>query len=151
MSTQKIQLAIKATPEEVWSALTSPTVSPAYYFGFEAHYDLNAGAEYSYVSEGRQVITGRLIDVVEERRLSMTFLGTWAPDVAELPASTVTYELGEAAMGVQGVTTVTLTHEGLPDTESARNVEKGWVLILSGLKTLLETGSPLMPAPPAHD
>jgi uncharacterized protein YndB with AHSA1/START domain len=147
MTTQKIQLAIKASPEEIWAALTSPEISPAYYFGFEAHYDLTPGAGYRYVSGGHEVITGRLIDVVEGTRLSMTFVGTWAPDVAELPESTVTYELGDAAMSIPGITALTLTHEGLPDTDSAHNVERGWVLILSGLKTLLETGSPLVPAP----
>ena len=149
MSTQKIQLAIKATPEEVWAAVTDPAVTPAYYYGFEAHYDLAPGTPYSYLSGGRPVITGRLQEVVRGEKLSMTFAGTWAPDVAELPESVVTYEFGETAMAVPGVTALTLTHEGLPDTDSARNVEKGWVLILSGLKTLLETGRPLVPAPSA--
>lgn len=149
MTTQKIQLAIKASPAEVWAALTDATVSPAYYYGFEAHYDLSPGAAYSYVSAGNTVITGTLLEVVDEKKLRMTFAGTWAPDVAELPESTVTYELGETAMAIPGLTALTLTHEGLPDNDSARNVEKGWVLILSGLKTLLETGEPLLPAPTA--
>lgn len=147
MTTQKIQIAINASRAEVWAALTDPAISPAYYYGFEAHYDLTPGATYSYLSEGQEVITGTLIDVVDERRLSMTFVGTWAADVAELPESTVTYDLGQTAMAIPGLTALTLTHEGLPDTDAARNVEKGWVLILSGLKTLLETGSPLVPAP----
>jgi len=149
MTTQKIQTAIKASPAEVWAALTDPAISPAYYYGFEAHYDLTPGAAYSYLSGGHEVISGSLLDVVEGKKLSMTFAGTWAPDVAELPESTVTYELGDAAMSVPGVTAVTLTHEGLPDSDAARNVEKGWVLILAGLKTLLETGSPLVAAPAA--
>ena len=147
MTTQKIQIAIGADPSQVWKALTEPTITPAYYYGFEARYDLTPGAQYSYVSDGRPVITGRLIDVVEGKKLSMTFAGSWAPDVAELPESVVTYELGDTAMAIPGVTALTLTHEGLSDTDAARNVEKGWVLILSGLKTLLETGHPLVPAP----
>ncbi|MFE1644172.1 SRPBCC domain-containing protein [Microbacterium sp. P01] len=149
MTTQKIQLAIKAAPEEVWRALTSAEVSPAYYYGFEAHYDLTEGAAYSYVVEGQPVIEGRVDEIIENRKLRMTFVGRWTPDVARLPVSTVTYELGETAMAVPGLTALTLTHEGLPDTETARDVEKGWVLILSGLKTLLETGHPLVPAPAA--
>ena len=147
MTTQKIQIAIKADPAQVWAAVTDPTITPAYYYGFEARYDLTPGAAYAYLSGGQPVITGRLRDVVEGKKLSMTFRGTWAADVAELPESIVTYELGEAAMAVPGLTALTLTHEGLPDTESARNVEKGWVLILSGLKTLLETGRPLIATP----
>ncbi len=147
MPTQKIQLAIKASPAQVWAALTDANISPAYYYGFEAHYDLAAGEPYSYVSGGHEVITGTLLEVVETEKLRMTFAGTWAPDVADLPESVVTYELGETAMAIPGLTALTLTHEGLPDTDAARNVEKGWVLILSGLKTLLETGAPLIPAP----
>ena len=50
-------------------------------------------------------------------------------------------------MAIPGLTALTLTHEGLPDTDAARNVERGWVLILSGLKTLIETGRPLVAAP----
>jgi uncharacterized protein YndB with AHSA1/START domain len=146
MTIQKIQLAIKASPAEVWAALTEASISPAYYYGFEAHYDLTPGADYSYVSGGHQVITGRLLDVIEGKKLSMTFAGTWAPDVAELPESTVTYELGDTAMAIPGLTALTLTHDGLPDNDAAHNVENGWVLILSGLKTLLETGQPLVPA-----
>jgi uncharacterized protein YndB with AHSA1/START domain len=149
MTTQKIQLAIKATPSEIWAALTDPSITPAYYYGFEANYDLVPGAQYSYVSGGRPVITGRLRDVVAGQKLSMTFAGTWADDVAELPESVVTYELGDTAMAVPGLTALTLTHEGLPDTAASSNVEKGWVLILSGLKTLLETGEPLVPVPAA--
>lgn len=146
MTAQKIQIAIGADPAQVWTAITDPTITPAYYYGFEAHYDLTPGAEYSYVSNGRRVITGRLREVVEGKKLSMTFAGSWAPDVAELPESVVTYDLGETAMAIPGLTALTLTHEGLPDTGAARDVEKGWVLILSGLKTLLETGHPLVPA-----
>lgn len=148
MTTRKIQIAIKASPEQVWTALTDPSITPAYYYGFEAHYDLTPGSPYSYVNGGERVITGRVTDVIEREKLSMTFAGTWAPDVAELPESFVTYELGETAMAVPGLTALTLTHDGLPETESARNVEMGWVLILSGLKTLLETGTPLVPAAP---
>lgn len=149
MTTQKIQLAIKASPAEVWAALTDPAISPAYYYGFEAHIDAAPGAAYSYVSQGQTVITGTVLEAAEGEKLRMTFAGTWAPDVALLPESTVTYELGPTAMAIPGLTALTLTHKGLPDNDAARNVEKGWVLILSGLKTLLETGAPLIPAPTA--
>ena len=43
-TTQRIQLAIRATPEEVWRALTDGAVTPAYYVGFAAEYDLTVGA-----------------------------------------------------------------------------------------------------------
>jgi uncharacterized protein YndB with AHSA1/START domain len=148
MSTQKIQTVIAATPEQVWAAITDANISPAYYYGFVAHYDdLTAGAPYEYRVGDAVMIAGDLREVVEGEKIGMTFRGQWTPAVAELPESIVTYELGPTAMNVPGLTQLTLMHEGLPDTETAREVEKGWVLILSGLKTLLETGRPLVPAP----
>lgn len=149
MTTHTIQLAIKASPEAIWAALTDPATSPAYYFGFEAHFDLAPGARYSYLAGGQEVITGTLIDVVDAERLGMTFRGTWAPDVADLPETTVVYQLGPTTMALPGVTELTLVHEGMPDSDAARNVARGWVLILSGLKTLLETGAPLVTPPAA--
>lgn len=148
MTTQKLQIVIEATPQEVWNALTDAATTPAYYYGFAGHYDdLTSGAAYEYRVGDAPVITGVLRDVVTTSRLSMTFNGAWTEDVARLPESVVTYELGESAMSVPGLTHLTLRHEGLPDTETARDVERGWVLILSGLKTLLETGRVLVPAP----
>lgn len=147
MSTQKIQLAINATPAEVWRALTDPSVSPAYYFGFEAHIPATAGAPYSYLKDGHEVITGTVLDVVEGEKLSMTFRGAWTADVATLPESRVTYLLSDTAMAVPGLTHLTLIHEDLPDNPISADVERGWVLILSGMKTLLETSAPLLPAP----
>ncbi|WP_322411253.1 SRPBCC domain-containing protein [Microbacterium invictum] len=149
MSTQKIQLAINAPAADVWRALTDPAISPAYYYGFEAHIPAVAGAAYSYLMDGHEVITGTVTDVVEEERLSMTFRGSWAPDVAELPESRVTYVLSDTAMSIPGLTQLTLIHEGLPEGPTSENIERGWVLILSGLKTLLETSAPLVPAPTA--
>jgi uncharacterized protein YndB with AHSA1/START domain len=148
MSTQKIQTVIAATPEQVWAAITDRGISPAYYFGFAAHYgDLTAGASYEYRVGDDVMIGGELLEVEEGARVSMTFRGRWTPAVADLPESIVTYDLGPTAMAVPGLTQLTLIHEGLPDSETARDVEKGWVLILSGMKTLLETGRPLVPAP----
>ncbi|AZC13261.1 SRPBCC domain-containing protein [Microbacterium sp. ABRD28] len=149
MSTQKIQLAIKAPAGKVWRALTDPAISPAYYYGFEARFPTTAGEPYSYVMGGREVIAGTVTDYVEGERLGMTFRGSWAPDVAELPESRVTYVLSDTAMAVPGLTQLTLTHDGLPESTTAEDIERGWVLILSGLKTLLETSAPLVPAPTA--
>lgn len=146
MSTQKIQVVVEATPEEVWKAITDPAVTPEYYYGFEAHYDdLAPGAPYDYTVGGESVISGNLREVDSGRVVEMTFNGRWNEQVAELPESVVRYELGDTAMSVPGLTHLTLLHEGLPDTDAARDIERGWVLILSGLKTLTETGRPLVP------
>lgn len=133
-TTLKIQLAIKATPQSVWRALTDGSVTPAYYFGFTAEY-------------GGDVITGQILEVEPGRKLVTTFHGSWAPDVAELPTSTVAFEVFEPLMPMPGVTFLSCVHTGLPATESAAHLEIGWVSILSGLKTLLETDTLWQPQP----
>lgn len=147
MRTQKIQIAIKADAEQVWDALTDGKTTPAYYYGFEAEFDLTAGRPYRYTAGGADMITGSVLAVDPGRSLSTTFRGAWDPAVAQLPESTVTVTLSDPPMPAPGVTVVSLVHEGLPATDTAAGVEIGWVLILSGLKTLLETERPLLDAP----
>lgn len=145
-TTQHVELAIKATPAQIWNALTDGDITPAYYVGFRADYDLTAGAAYRYTAGGRDVITGTVLEVEVGRRLRMSFNGLWDATIAGLPESTVTLTVSEPpAMPMPGVTFLSCRHEGLPATAAAAGLEVGWVAILSGLKTLLETGAPLVP------
>lgn len=147
MNTQRIQIAIQADAEQVFGALTDGKQTPAYYYGFEADYDLAAGRPYRYTAGGAEVITGTVLAVEPGRSLRTSFRGTWAPEVSALPESTVTFTLSDPPMPAPGVTVLTLEHEGLPTGETAAGIEIGWVLILSGLKTLLETEHPMIDAP----
>ncbi|WP_169741835.1 SRPBCC domain-containing protein [Nocardioides aequoreus] len=148
-TTLTVQLAVRATPEQVWGALTDGAVTPAYYLGFEAHYgDLSVGESYAYTAGGGDMITGEVLESQPGRRLRATFEGHWAPDVAALPTSVVTFSIVEPPMPMPGVIFLSCVHEGLPEGETARQLELGWVAILSGLKTLLETGAPMI-GPPA--
>ncbi|MFN8156974.1 MAG: SRPBCC domain-containing protein [Candidatus Nanopelagicales bacterium] len=143
--TQTVQLAIRATPEQVWNALVDPAVTPAYYIGFRAGFDdLSVGAPYAYTAGGGDVITGRILEVEPGKVLKTTFNGHWDAGVAELPESVVTFAIIEPFMPMPGVTFLSCVHEDLADTEDARHLELGWVTILSGLKTLVETGTPLV-------
>jgi uncharacterized protein YndB with AHSA1/START domain len=146
MNDIQIQLAIKATPDEVWEALVSSAITPSYYLGFEAHFDLREGAPYRYTAGGGEVISGTVTAVDPGRRLATSFNGTWAPDVAALPESHVVFEVIEPFMPMPGVTFLSCTHTGLPDADIAQHLQMGWVSILSGLKTVLETGAPLVGA-----
>lgn len=147
-TTQKIQLAIRATAEQVWNALVDGAVTPAYYFGYTAEYpDLTPGAEYRYTAGGGDVIFGRILEATPQHLLKTTFNGRWDAPTAELPESVVTFTVFEPAMPMPGVTILSCVHEGLPATEAAAHLEIGWVTILSGLKTVLETGAPLAVVP----
>lgn len=148
LNTQKIQTAIKATPDEVWNALTDGSITPAYYYGYIAEFDLTAGSAYRYRAGGADTITGTVVAVEPGKSLVTTFNGAYDPDVAALPESTVTFTVSNEVLPMPGVTVLSIIHEGLPHSVAATKIEAGWVAIASGLKTLLETGSPLV-APPA--
>lgn len=147
MTIQKIQVAIKSDAATVFDALTNGKITPGYYYGFEADYNLEPGKPYRYTAGGHDVITGTVLAVEPGRSLQASFRGAWTPDVAQLPESTVTFTLSDPPMPTPGVTVLTLLHEGLPATETTAGVEIGWVLILCGLKTLLETDAPMVAAP----
>lgn len=138
-----ISLAIRADADAVWQALTDGAITPAYYYGFRAAYPEQAGQPYRYTAGGADMITGTVLEIEPGRSIRMSFRGHWQPDVAELDESTVSIALEAPSMPLPGVTLLTLTHHGLPDSPTARNLGHGWVMILSGLKTLVETGSPL--------
>lgn len=147
MSTITIHQAIKGDADTIWRALVDGSMTPAYYVGFTAEFDLTPGAAYRYTAGGGEVITGTVVEVEAGRRLVTTFNGLWDPAVAELPESTVTFSIGATAMPMPGVTLLTCVHEGLPESPVAVHLELGWVSILSGLKTLVETGAPMVGAP----
>lgn len=149
-TTQTISLAIRATPTAIWQALVDPDLTPAYYIGFRAEYDLTPGAPYRYTAGSHDMIHGTVLAVEPEQRLTTTFNGLWDPAVAALPESTATFDLAPPTMPMPGVTILTCTHEALPDTPVAAALESGWVTILSGLKTLLETGTPMAAADPTR-
>jgi uncharacterized protein YndB with AHSA1/START domain len=141
-----ITLAIRATPETVWNALVDGDITPAYYLGFRAEFELRAGAPYRYSAGGGAMITGTIVELDPTRRLVATFNGAWEPAVAELPESAVTFEIVDPFMPMPGVTFLSCTHRGLPEGPVRDHLELGWVSILSGLKTLLETGAPMLGA-----
>lgn len=147
MTTLTIHHAIKGDADTIWRSLVDGTVTPAYYVGFAAEFDLTPGAPYRYTAGGGEMISGTVLDVEEGRKLVTTFNGAWDAAVAELPESTVTFTIGDTAMPMPGVTLLSCLHEGLPESPVTAHLELGWVTILSGLKTLVETGAPMVGAP----
>ncbi len=83
-----IQLAIKGSAEQIWQTLVDGEITPLYYVGFAAEFDLTAGAPYRYTAGGGDMITGTVVEVDPGRKLVTTFRGFWHPTVAELPDTT---------------------------------------------------------------
>jgi len=134
-----LQVYIRTTPERLWQALTDGSMTRLYFFGANIQSDWQPGSPILHLSDsGDVMISGEIIEVDPPRKLVTTFTGADRPDA---PPSTVTFEIepkGDACRLV-------LTHSDLvAGSAQANDVFNGWSQILSGLKTLLETGQPLV-------
>ena len=137
-TTQVYQIFIKATPEQVWDAITKAEFTERYFHGVRV--ELAGGRRISRGPGGETWGDEAVTEIDPPRRLVHEWRSTWDPEMAEEPASRVTWEIEEQ----DGVSMLTVVHdqlEGAPKT--AAGVAGGWMRVLSGLKTLLETGEPL--------
>ncbi len=132
---------IRTTPEKLWEALTTPELTRLYFHGTAFVSSLEPGAPWACIMEdGSHALDGEVLDCEPPRRLVLSFLATHDEDATEDPPSRVTWEIEE--MG--GVCLLRLIHDGFAsETRTYRSVQFGWNPVLSGLKTLLETGEPL--------
>ncbi|HEX5469852.1 MAG TPA: SRPBCC family protein [Gaiellaceae bacterium] len=138
-TTQVYQLFIRATPEQVWEAITKPEFTTRYFFA--SRIEMADGRRRAYGPNDELWGDSAILEEDPPRRLVHEWQGLYDPDLAAEETSRVTWEI-EAQDG--GVTKLTLVHdqlEGAPKT--AESVAGGWMFVLSGLKTLLETGEPL--------
>jgi uncharacterized protein YndB with AHSA1/START domain len=137
------QVYIRTTPERLWQALTDASLTEKYYYGTRIHADdWRAGAPYNMsYSDGRVVAEGTIVEWDPPRRLVTTFHALWSPEVAAEAPSTHVWEIEPAGESCRlSVTMESPTEEGSKFFEEAGG---GIVVIVSGLKTLLETGEAL--------
>lgn len=144
-TTQVYQVFIKATPERIWEAITSPEFTTRYFHGAYVDSTFEVGAPFrSYSTDRSQLwVDGEVVAAERPRRLQHTWRSLYDPATASEPASRVTWEI-EPKEG--GYSLLTVTHdrlEGAPRTAGSV-AGTGWMMVLSGLKTLLETGEPLV-------
>lgn len=139
---QTYELFIRATPQQVWDAITRPEHTERYFFG--THVSLT-GERIEYRAGDALMVDGEILRAEPGRELATTWRVHYDPSCAG-EVSTVTWRIeprGEA-------TKLTAIHELGAAPHTAKNVgSDGWSLVLSGMKTLLETGAPLVVARPA--
>jgi uncharacterized protein YndB with AHSA1/START domain/DNA-binding transcriptional ArsR family regulator len=136
---QKIfEIYIKTTPERLWKALTDAEMRRKYTFGAVVTSDWTPGSRYQGVGHGTPIFEGENLEVDPPRRLVQSFTALWGEDVKSEGTSRVTYEIEQIGDSCRLV----VTHDQL--REDANNqLYGGWPMVLSGLKTLLETGEML--------
>jgi uncharacterized protein YndB with AHSA1/START domain len=142
-ATQVYSVFIRATPEQVWDAITKPEFTTRYFHGTRIESTFEPGAPYlSLAGDGDEtLVDGEVLESDPPRMLKHTWRALYDPETASEPFSRVAWEI-EPQEG--GVTKLTVVHDQLEAApKTAASVAGGWSYVLSGLKTLLETGEPL--------
>lgn len=136
------QIFIRTTPEELWKALTDGKMTRMYYFACSVESEWIPGAPYIMRDvHGNIAIKGQVLEIDRPKRLVTTFHPKWEGDDLAIPDTIVTYEIEQLGATCK----LTLIHEGLiTGNDQHEGFKEGWAQILSGLKTLLETGQPLV-------
>jgi uncharacterized protein YndB with AHSA1/START domain len=125
---------IRTTPEQIWEAITDDEIQGSY--SFTPPEDL-AGDEFA---------TGETVESDAPNRLVRTMKANWSPEVAREPESRIAFEIRDWR---NGISHLRVTHSGLREGGS-EEIWGGWPMILSSLKSLLETGEPLKLEIPAE-
>jgi uncharacterized protein YndB with AHSA1/START domain len=134
---------IAATPEKVWQALTTAEFSRKYFFGNAVEVEQRVGGAYVVrQADGAVHISGEVIECDRPRKLTITFNVNWPELIEKLGTTLVTYEIEPA--GDAARLTMTESHDRTIDDDILSGGRQGWPAILSSLKSLLETGVPLV-------
>jgi uncharacterized protein YndB with AHSA1/START domain/DNA-binding transcriptional ArsR family regulator len=134
------EIFIKATPERLWEAITDPKMRAKYSFGVETNSDWTPGSKYTASVPGViDIAEGENVEVDPPRRLVQTFNALWSDEVKAEGTSRVTWEIEPVG---DDSCRLTVVHDELRPGAHGE-LYGGWPQILSGLKTLLETGETL--------
>jgi uncharacterized protein YndB with AHSA1/START domain len=134
------EIYIKTTPERLWEAITSDELRQRYNFGVGVRSDWSPGSRYEgfHPGAGIAIAEGENIEVDPPRRLVQSMTALWSDQVKEEGTSRVTWEIEPVGDSCR----LTVTHDQLREGANDE-LFGGWPMILSGLKTLLETGENL--------
>lgn len=166
MMEKVFEIYIKTTPERLWEAITNAELRAKYNFGLMVSSDFTAGSPFQGVvpktasgepctsgnggadasgagvsempkpiAAGTKILEGENLEVVRPYKLVQSFRALWGEDVKKEGTSRVTWEIEQIGDSCR----LTVTHDQLREGANAQ-LYGGWPMILSGLKTLLETG-----------
>jgi uncharacterized protein YndB with AHSA1/START domain len=133
------EIYIQTTPERLWEAITNSDLRQKYTFGVGIESDFKDGSPYKAAHpSGVEISEGENLEVDPPRKLVQSFRALWSDDVKAAGTSRVTWEIEPVGDSCR----LTATHDQLPEGVNDQ-IYGGWPMILSGLKTLLETGETL--------
>ena len=141
------EIYIKTTPERLWQAIIDPEARHKYMFGISVASDWTQGSSYegralyqdptAWTPDGsaRRIFEGENLEVDPPRRLVQSFRAMWSEDVKQEGTSRLTWEIEPFGDSCR----LLLTHDQMREDANI-GIYGGWPQVLSGLKTLLETG-----------
>ena len=132
---------IRTTPEKLWQALIDPEFTRKYWVETWQDCKWEAGAPWRMLApDGRVTDSGQVLEIDPLRRLVLSWRNEFRPELHEEGYSRCTFELEKQGSSVK----LTIVHEiDRPDSKMVQAVSGGWPLVLSSLKSLLETGESL--------
>jgi uncharacterized protein YndB with AHSA1/START domain/DNA-binding transcriptional ArsR family regulator len=136
------EVYIRTTPEKLWQAIVDPAFTRQYFYNQTVASAWTRGARYEHrAPDGTLRIEGEIVEIDPPWRLVQTFACPAKEETRADRPSRVTWlieRVGEACK-------LTLTHDDFDgETATWKSVGSGWNPVLSGLKTLIETGRPLV-------
>jgi uncharacterized protein YndB with AHSA1/START domain len=131
------EIYIKTTPERLWQAITDPDIRTNYQFGTRQISDFTPGSrvELSHPGADGLLAEGEILEVDPPRRLVQTMTALWSDEAKAEGTSRVTWDIEAVGDSCR----LTVTHDQLREGAN-EELYGGWPMILSGLKTWLETG-----------
>ena len=137
---QRYEFYIRATPDQLWAAIVDPAARARYQFGIRLSSDWTPGAPIELrAPDGSAVLgTGQVVESDPPHRLVPTMIALWDDDVAAEGSSRVTWTIEPVGDSCR----LDLVHDELREGANEQ-LYGGWPMILSGLKTWLETGTTL--------
>ena len=137
---------IKTTPEKLWTALTEPEFTRKYWYGVTQESAWQSGSTWKMMFEdGRVADTGEIVEIDPPRRMVIKWRNEFRPELKEEGYSRCVIEIEK----MENVAKLTISHSMAKDNSKfIEAVSGGWPMILSNLKSLLETGEVMMPVRP---
>jgi uncharacterized protein YndB with AHSA1/START domain len=131
------EIYIRTTPERLWQAITDPEIRSKYNFGARVTADWKPGGRFEMSSPKADSLLGEgeILEIDPPRRLVQSMVALWSDEVKSEGTSRVTWEIEPVGDSCRLVVTHDQLREGAND-----ELYGGWPMILSGLKTWLETG-----------
>jgi len=128
---------IRITAEKLWHALITAELIKQYRFGMSVESDWKVGSPWRMYADGSLMDSGEILESVSQKRLVLSWLNEWKPAFKAEGDSRCVYEI--EPMGVSAKLTLTHSMER-PDSRFIAAVSEGWPMVISNLKSVLETG-----------